>query len=65
MAVFPGYTIEQLLNDVGECVLYQAETIKANGLGYDRAEFGKTGTDSDFKARWEMTTGRIWNPSQS
>lgn len=61
MAVFPGWTVEQWLSDIGEAVLYQAETIKANGMGYDRVTLTKTGVDDDFRKRWEATTGRIWS----
>jgi hypothetical protein len=65
VAVFPQYTIEQLMNDVPETFLYQAENIFATRHGLICVKPGKRGVSDEFKARWEMTTGRKWNESQT
>lgn len=60
-AVFPGFTVFQLMNEVGEALLYQAETIRANEMGFERVESVQTGSSDGFRARWEAATGRRWN----
>jgi hypothetical protein len=62
LKVFPSYTPAQLLSDVGEALLYQAETIYAAENDWHRVEEnGKGGTSNGFRERWERATGRSWN----
>lgn len=59
MAVFPAMTLEELLWDVPETFLFQAENIYAMRLGWSLTR-PSGGATSGFVSDWEKVTGRRW-----
>jgi hypothetical protein len=59
-AVFPNLSFENLLWDVPESFLYQAENIYAARLGLQLTRV-KSDISNEFVENWQKVTGRVWN----
>lgn len=59
-AVFPNLSFEQLLWEVPESFLYQAENIYASRLGLQCVR-EKQSMSKDYIDNWEKVTGRRWH----
>lgn len=64
-AVFPGMTLDDLLWEVPESFLYQAENIFASRNGWICVKPGKSSVSDEFRRRWELTTGRKWSEGET
>ena len=58
-AVFPNLSFENLLWDVPESFLYQAENIYAARLGLQLTRHHSK-VSNDFVENWEKVTGKHW-----
>jgi hypothetical protein len=59
-AVFPNLSFENLLWDVPESFLYQAENIYAARLGLQLTR-AKSDISNDFVESWQKVTGKHWH----
>ena len=59
-AVFPSMTLHELIWEVPESFLYQAENIYASRRGYGLFKRAASSVADQFRATWEKVTGRKW-----
>jgi hypothetical protein len=59
-AVFPNLSFENLLWDVPESFLYQAENIYASRLGLQLTR-DRNNTSRDIIDEWQKMTGKHWH----